>query len=187
MTDAKSPINYSTAQKTLHWLMAAAIIADLFIAQKFGGVMENWDRFESRSDHASLGTLVAILFVIRLTLRVKHGAPPLPSDLPDWQRRLAQFAHVGFYGLIGVLLASGIASAMTADSQVTPFGLFAYGDGNGNPALFAFIRGVHEWATTLLIGLIALHVAAALLHLASRDHRQLTLRMMGFGKGGSPQ
>ena len=187
MTGAESPSSYSSVQKVLHWLMATAIIADLFIAQKFGGVMEQWDRFESRSDHASLGTLVVILFVIRLTLRMKRGVPHLPSDLPDWQKRLAQFAHVGFYGLIGLLLVSGIASAMTADSQVSPFGLFAYGDGIADPELFTFVRGAHEWATKLLIGLIALHVAAALLHLTSRHHRQLTLRMMSFSKSKSPQ
>ena len=67
--------DYRVAQKVVHWLMAILIMLDLFIAQKFGGFMEDWDRFDSRTDHASVGTIVTILFVIRIYLRWKHGAP----------------------------------------------------------------------------------------------------------------
>ena len=178
MASYKAQPDYRIAQKVLHWLIGIAIMLDLFIAQKFGGVMEDWDRFESRSDHASLGTLVALFFAVRLYLRMKHGAPPLPADIPAWQARLAHAAHWALYGLIGLLIVSGIAAAINANSVISPFGLFAYGDGVGNVDLFDTIRTVHELATQAIIGLIVLHVAAALLHLASKHHRCLTLRML---------
>lgn len=180
MTRIVSRPDYSIVQKVLHWLIAIAIMADLFIAQKFGGVMENWDRFESRSDHASLGTLVAILFVTRLILRIKSGAPRLPTDFPRWTTRLARVAHFGLYGLIGLLLITGMVAAMNADSLVSPFGLFSYGDGERGS--FDFFRAAHELATQLVIAVIALHVTAALFHLTSKRHRHLTLRMMKFWK-----
>ncbi|MEM1050659.1 MAG: cytochrome b/b6 domain-containing protein [Pseudomonadota bacterium] len=178
--------DYRVAQKALHWLIGIAIMLDLFIAQKFGGVMEDWDRFESRSDHASLGTLVALFFAVRLYLRIKYGAPPLPNDIPAWQARLAHAAHWALYGLIGLLIVSGIAAAINANSAVSPFGLFAYGDGVGNAELFAAIRTVHELTTKAIIGLIALHVAAALFHLTSKHHRHLTLRMLRFWRSEAP-
>lgn len=171
--------DFSVGQKVLHWLIAIAIIFDLFVAQKFGGVMMEADRFESRSDHASLGTVVAVLFALRLYLRLKHGAPALPADLPGWQKQIAHLVHWVLYGLIGLLILSGIGSAITANSSVAPFGLFAYGDGIGNAATFDLIRSVHEVATKAIIALIVLHIAAALYHLVSK-HRALTLRMMMF-------
>lgn len=179
MTSTAPRTDFSVGQKVLHWLIALAIIMDLFIAQKFGGLMEDVDRFESRSDHASLGTIVAVLFAIRLYLRIKHGAPPLPSDLPAWQARIAHAAHWMLYGLIALLILSGIGSAINANSVVSPFGLFAYGDGSGGQGLYDTIRTVHELATKTIIALIVLHVAAALYHLVTK-HRQLTLRMMMF-------
>ena len=157
--------DYSVSQKVIHWLIAAAIMTDLVIAQKFGGVMEQADRIESRSDHASLGMIVAVLFVIRMVLRWRNGAPPMPDDMPLWQQRLAHFAHWALYGLIGALIVSGILSAMNANSTAVPFGLFSFGDGTGSEPAFVWFRGLHEVATNLIIALIALHIAAAVYHL----------------------
>ena len=179
MAQSPTSLDFTIGQKILHWLIAPEIIMDLFIAQKFGGVMEDVDRFESRSDHASLGTVVAVLFAIRLYLRLKHGAPALPDDLPEWQTRIAHAAHWALYGLIGLLILSGIGSAMNANSIVSPFGLFAYGDGSGGSSIYDLIRMVHEFATKAIIALIILHIVAALYHLVSK-HRHLTLRMMMF-------
>ncbi len=173
--------DFAVSQKIVHWLMASLIMLDLYIAQKFGGVMEDWDRFESRSDHATLGTIVAVLFCIRIFLRWKHGAPPLPTDMPGYQKFLAHAAHWLLYGLIGALIATGILSAMNADSLVTPFGLFSYGDGRGVEATFTYIRGFHELTTNLIIALIGLHIVAALFHLIIvRDG--VTGRMLKFWK-----
>ncbi len=56
--------DYLISQKVIHWLMAFLIILDLNIAQKFGGEMELWDRLESRVDHATVGILVTVLFIL---------------------------------------------------------------------------------------------------------------------------
>lgn len=151
-------------QKVLHWLMALAIMFDLYVAQKLGGVMTDVDRFESRSDHATLGTIVTVLLLIRIYLRWKHGSPPLPDTMPNWQKLFAHLAHWGLYTLIAGLVTTGILSAMNASSVVAPFGLFSYGDGTGDAATFLFIRGFHEFATNAIIALIAVHIVAALYH-----------------------
>ena len=84
--------DYAIGQKVLHWLMALLIMLDLVVAQKFGDYMEEWDRLASRSDHASLGTIVTALFIIRIVLRLRYGAPPLNPDMSLWQTRLAHWA-----------------------------------------------------------------------------------------------
>ncbi|MEM9724317.1 MAG: cytochrome b [Pseudomonadota bacterium] len=175
--------DYTVMQKALHWLIGVAIMADLFIAQKFGGPMEEWDRFESRSDHASIGTVVAVLFVARMYLRLKHGAPPLPDDMTPWQRLLAHLAHWALYAAIAVLILTGMLSAVFANSSVEAFGVFAYGDGVGNIDVYSVTRLVHELTTKTIIALIVLHILAALYHLIIvRDG--VTERMLRFWKSG---
>lgn len=172
-------IDYRVSQKIVHWLMAFAIMFDLYVAQKFGGVMTDLDRLESRNDHAGLGTIVAVLFVIRLILRWRNGAPPLPADMPQWQKTLAHVAHWALYLLIGSLIVTGILSAINANTVVAPFGLFAYGDGTGLNSDFLFVRGFHEYITKAIMALIAFHVLAALYHgIFVRDG--VTGRMLKF-------
>ena len=183
---APARTDYSVAQKVVHWLMAIAIMADLFIAQKFGGVMEDWDRFESRSDHASVGTVLAVLLVVRLYLRFRYGAPPLPADMPAWQKPLAHLAHWALYLLIGALIVTGVLTALQANSVVAPFGLFAINDGAGNVESFMSLRGFHELATKAMIALIVFHILAALYHaIFVRDG--VTSRMLRFWKSDQPK
>ncbi len=173
--------DYAVSQKVIHWLMATFIMIDLFVAQKFGGEMVDTDRFESRSDHASIGVIIAVLLVIRLYLRWKNGAPPLPVGMPDWQKMLAHVAHWSLYFLIGCLIVTGIVTAMNANSIVMPFGLFSYGDGTGLLADFQWFRRFHEFTTNAIIALIILHVVGALYHLIfMRDG--VTVRMLTFWK-----
>ncbi len=174
MKNKRSALNanadYRVAQKVIHWLMAILIIGDLYVAQKFGGVMTDVDRFESRSDHATIGTVVAVLFVLRIYLRIKHGAPPLPTAMPAWQKTASHIAHWGLYLLIGVLIATGILTAINANSVVSPFGRFPLSDGSGLESNFLFFRNIHEFITNTIIALIAIHIVGALYHgLIKRD------------------
>ena len=181
MMETNEITDYRISQKVVHWLMAFFIILDLFVAQKFGGVMEEADRIESRSDHASVGLIIAALLVIRIYLRLRHGAPVLPSKMPPWQQRLAHGVHFVFYLLLVAMIATGVATAMNADSIISPFGLFAYGDGSGSEDTFLTIRAIHEFITDAMIALILLHVVAALYHLIIvRD--EAGVRMLRFWK-----
>ena len=171
--------DYRVAQKTVHWLMAILIIMDLFIAQKFGGPMAEWDRFESRVDHASVNMIVTVLFVVRIMLRWKYGAPPLPSTMPRWQRFSAHIGHWGLYVLIAVLILSGIMSAVNANSEIAPFGLFPLSDGSGPDQSFVFFRSIHEFCTKAIIALIVVHVLAAIYHLFFTNDRT-TQNMLRF-------
>ena len=171
--------DYAIGQKVLHWLMALLIMLDLVVAQKFGDHMEEWDRLASRSDHASLGTIVTALFIIRIVLRLRYGAPPLNPDMSLWQTRLAHWAHLLFYFLVGLLVLSGIATAVNAANPITLFGAWNITLGQLNEDTFALIRPVHEFATNALIALIVLHVIAALYHqFVLRDRS--TINMLKF-------
>jgi len=171
--------DYKVVQKVLHWLMAFLICIDLFVAQKFGRVMEEWDRLDSRIDHASIGTVVTVLFVLRIFFRLRYGAASLPEGMSTWQITLAKAAHVAFYVCIALLLLSGFATAINATNPIALFGQFDVTLGQQSDELFTLLRPVHEFATNALIALIVLHVAAALYHhFVAKDNS--TFRMLKF-------
>ena len=96
-------LDYLRIQKIIHWLMAIIIMLDLNIAQKFGGEMELLDRLESRVDHATAGMIVTFLFILRILLRYRYGAPSLPQTMPSWQTYFGKnrsFWTLFSYGII---------------------------------------------------------------------------------------
>ncbi|MEM9620257.1 MAG: cytochrome b [Pseudomonadota bacterium] len=175
------PSDYSVGQKVIHWLMSIVIILDLFVAQKFGNPMELADRLESRADHATLGTIITLLFIARLYLRWRRGAPALPATMPAWQQRAAWLGHTLLYVFIGFLLLSGVATAVNATAPIALFGQWDITLGQLQDSNFNTLRPLHEFATNAVIALIVVHVLAALYHyFVSKDH---TLqRMLQFWK-----
>ena len=157
-------IDYLRIQKIIHWLMSILIMLDLVIAQKFGGDMELWDRLESRVDHATAGMIVAFLFILRIILRYRYGAPSLPSTMPVWQTYMAKAGHYGLYFLMGLLIISGITTANFTTDPIIVFGIINLSSEVNNIEMFNLIRGVHEFATNAIIALISIHIIAALYH-----------------------
>ena len=157
-------IDYLRIQKIIHWLMSILIMLDLVIAQKFGGDMELWDRLESRVDHATAGMIVAFLFILRIILRYRYGAPSLPSTMPVWQTYMAKAGHYGLYFLMGLLIISGITTANFTTDPIIVFGLINLSSEVNNVEMFNLIRGVHEFATNAIIALISIHILAAIYH-----------------------
>lgn len=156
-------LDYSKAQKIIHWLMAIIIMLDLNVAQKFGGDMELWDRLESRADHATAGMIVTFLFILRILLRYIYGAPKLPTTTPAWQIVSAKFGHYSLYFFMAGLIITGIAMASFASDPILVFGFdLAYASHDQNT--FHVIRGFHEFCTNAIIALIVVHILAAIYH-----------------------
>ena len=157
-------IDYLKIQKIIHWLMAIIIMLDLNVAQKFGGEMQLLDRLDSRVDHATAGMIVTFLFVLRIILRYRYGAPSLPQSMPLWQKYSAKLGHYGLYFLMGLLIVSGITTANFTSDPIVVFGLFNLSSEVDNLYMFDLIRGIHEFATNAIIALIIVHILS-LIHI----------------------
>jgi|TARA_B100001093_G_scaffold481686_1_gene512658 cytochrome b561 len=174
--------DYKIIQKTIHWLMAFVIMLDLNVAQKFGGEMELWDRLESRADHATMGLIITFLFILRIILRFRYGAPTLSNSTPKWQVIASQVGHYGLYFLMGTLMLTGIISANFASDPIMVFSYFDLAFAKHNDELFLLVRGIHEFCTNAIIALIAVHILAALYHhFIVKD--VTTINMLKFWKG----
>ena len=172
-------IDYYRIQKIIHWLMAIIIMLDLNVAQKFGGEMELLDRLDSRVDHATAGLIVTFLFILRLFIRYKYGAPALPSTMPHWQVVGAKIGHYGLYLLMGMLIVTGILSANLTSDPILVFGLINLSSETTNVEAFNSIRAIHEFSTNAIIAFILVHILAALYHqFFAKDHT--TINMLKF-------
>jgi cytochrome b561 len=161
---------FTPLQRLLHWLMAICILAMLFIG--VGMVSTVMPKYLTLvSIHKPLGIAILVLALIRLVVRLRYGAPPLPADLPAPMKLAATASHYAFYLLmIGMpLIGWGMLSA--ASYPVVLFGgvhlppILPPSD-----TLHTLLWDAHFLLAFAFFGLILLHVAAALFHaLVRRD------------------
>lgn len=159
---------YSKVAIVLHWTIALMILG--LIA--FGVLMtQEWmpNRFELYQWHKSFGITVLILSLFRLAWRLSHKPPPLPDNLPPWQKYASHATHGMFYGLmVGMpLLGWAMVSASELPIPTVLFGLIPLPNMPGvaeGQALADRFRWLHEIGAKLFIGLLFLHIGAALKH-----------------------
>jgi cytochrome b561 len=155
---------FTPLQRLLHWFMAFCILAMLFIG--VGMVSTVMPKYLMLvSIHKPLGILILVLALVRLAVRLRYGAPPLPADLPEPMKLAAQLSHYALYALmIGMpLLGWGMLSA-----AAYPVVLFA---GMHLPAILPQSDGLHTllwnahfYLAFVFFALVLLHIAAALFH-----------------------
>ena len=163
-----SPRRWSSSTIALHWLSALLIFALLGL----GWFMVHGDlaastKFDLYQLHKSLGFLSLALVLLRLVARLAGATPQAPAAMPRWERRAARANHVAFYALLLVAALSGwlLASASIIPIPTRFFDLFVIPNLVGpDPALLAGMRFLHYLVSRLLIGLLFLHVVAALKH-----------------------
>lgn len=161
---------FTPAARVLHWLMAVAIVAMLFIGVGMVASVSERHVWLLRI-HKPLGIAILILAVVRLAVRLRHKPPPLPADLPALQKLAAHASHWLLYGLMlamplvgWAMLSAGGYPVMLSESLRLPSILPA------NAVAFAVLRHLHSWLALLLFVVFLAHMAAALYHgLIRRD------------------
>jgi cytochrome b561 len=155
---------FTVPQRLLHWLMAACILAMLFIG--VGMVSTVTPKYLALvSIHKLLGIAILALALLRLAVRLAYGAPPLPIDLPEPMRLAARLSHYAFYILmIGMpLIGWGMLSA-AAYPVVLAGGAHLPAILPQSDRLHALLWDAHVYLAFVFFALILLHVAAALFH-----------------------
>jgi len=160
---ASSPAHFSLFARTLHWLMAAGIIAMLFIG--VGMVASVSERHQWLIQiHKPLGVALLVLVCLRLVRRLAGGVPTLPLDIPSWQRLAALGSHILLYVLMFAMPLIGWAMVSAGGYPVTVGSWQLPAIAPTNAALFAWLRGAHRYLAFLLFATVLLHLAAALFH-----------------------
>jgi len=175
MSLKSSNARYGSVAITIHWLTAALILALFATGLLAAGQADAGAKLALVRFHVPLGTAVLVLTLLRIVWWwVADRHPDLPADQPRWQKFAARAVHVMLYLVILLLAASGIATLVLSGA------LPAIIAGTTLPDFETVLpRLVHGIASRLLLGLLALHIGAALYHqFIRRDH---LLARMGLG------
>lgn len=162
--------SFSPLQRVLHWLMAIMVLAMLFIGVAMVSTLK-LSYLTLIAIHKPLGAAILVLALLRLGIRLRRGAPPLPSDLPSTQTIAAKLSHVVLYALLVAMPLIGWAMLSAGGYPILLFGSFHL------PAiiphddrLYSALRTAHILLAYTFFATILLHVAAALFHaLIRRD------------------
>ena len=162
--------HFTVTQRVLHWLMAVAILAMLFIGIGMVSTVMP-DYLTLVSIHRPLGIAILILALLRLGVRLYSGSPGLPADLPEPMKLAARLSHFALYALMLALPLLGWAMLSAAAYPALMFG------GWSLPAivpqsdtLHTLLWNAHRALALVFFALILLHLAAGLFHaLVRRD------------------
>lgn len=173
---------YTGVAIALHWLIALMILAQLGVGfLLIAGVAEADEDarlmiYEAIQTHKAVGLTILALSVLRLVWRFWRPAPPLPAGSPGWQRALSGLSHVGLYILMIGIPLTGWAMVSTSPAfsalPTSYFGLFdvphlplvtLLGE-NARAGAAALFKDAHFALALGMVGLLGLHVAAALKH-----------------------
>jgi cytochrome b561 len=166
---------YNAVAMTLHWLIAALLIANILIAWYFN-TLTGLPKIAPVQLHKSIGITVLLLSLLRLIWRFVAPPPPMLRSLANWERWAANAVYVLFYVvMIGMPLSGWAMTSASRLIQVYPITLYGWIHWPAIGPLTTLppvqMKSAHEaFETThgllakLAYALIVLHVAAALRH-----------------------
>ncbi|RJP51951.1 MAG: cytochrome b [Anaerolineaceae bacterium] len=173
----ENPKRYHPVHVVLHWLMAVmtilAIVIGMFVLNPIPDTAEKTSTLQI---HALWGGLLALVLVARLITRFTLPRPASANTDSTFLDFVSKAVHFLLYvGVIGMVV-SGLGTAVQADLFAVFRGAVPF------PADFMAYppRLGHGFTALALLGLIGLHVAAALYHqFIKKDN---LLARMWFGK-----
>ncbi|AKM11828.1 cytochrome B561 [Croceicoccus naphthovorans] len=154
---------YNAVARVLHWTIAVLLIGNLI-----GGLLHDAleDVVRIMPTHKAVGITVLALSIARLGWRIVSRTPPLPRDLPKWEIGAAHAAHTVLYILMIGLPLSGWIFSSAGKYPLSWFGLFDIPKFavTKEDAIYGIAHEGHEVMAFVAIGLIVLHIGAALRH-----------------------
>jgi cytochrome b561 len=176
---------YGPVAQAVHWTVA--VLA--FVVVALGWAMLTAARGDDSRElllflHRSVGLLILALMVFRTVWRLTHPPPPFPPGFPRSEAAAAHVDHALLYVLFLVMPLTGVLNAAAAGHPVSFFGLFAIPPFLPQDArLSQFAVAIHLAGQFAVYALVALHVAAALMHRFVRRNRILD-RMLPLRRRG---
>jgi cytochrome b561 len=169
MFATKNPIQFAILLRILHWLMAALLLAMLFIGVSMVSSLGDYHRLVSI--HRPLGILILILAAIRLVTRWSTRAPNFPASMSHLERVVARLSERLLYTLFIALPLVGWAMLSAGSYPIVMFGaLHLPPILPARPVLYAALREVHTILAYLLFLTFLAHLGAVLFHtLVLRD------------------
>jgi cytochrome b561 len=170
------PGHYTRTAVALHWLIAALVLSAVFMGWTMTEMAISPARLKTYNYHKWVGVTVLALAVLRLAWRLTHRPPPL-EKMPRWQQLAAHGGHWLLYALLLAVPMAGWVYSNATGFPVVYLGKLPLPNLVGRDReLAALWQNVHVVLATVLVGVVAVHVLAAVQH--HFRHKDDTLRRM---------
>ncbi len=165
------PATYDATSRRNHWITAIAFIGLMSVGFFLANVeLPREQRAPIMMLHKSFGTLLFFWALWRVTYRLRQGFPPPAAAMPGWQLMLSKAVHWGLLAAVIIMPTSGLAGSMFGGRGIELFGVVKIPAFMDSDAISDVAHEVHELAAFALLGLLVLHIGAALKHhLVDRD------------------
>lgn len=175
MSAKSTPARYGSVAIAIHWFTALLIVLLFATGLLAAAQVDPAAKVALLRAHIPLGAGALLLTLFRMVwwwVADQHPAPP--ADQPAWQQWTAKAVHVGLYAVVLIAASSGIATIVLSGALPAIIGSATL------PNLETVLpRAVHGIVSRVMLGLLALHIGAALYHqFIRRDH---LLARMGVG------
>jgi len=160
-------LRYSNVNVAFHWVTVAFVLFQLWLGFSFADMERGPERANLFTWHRTIGAMILLVALARLTYRLLNPPPPYPPELPRWERVAGTWNHRIFYLLlIGMPIGGLVAvSGLTQGPTITLLGGIAIPKIPGiSNDLGEMAADAHSALAWLLCALIVLHAAAALKH-----------------------
>ena len=163
MATTNTPKQFAVLSRILHWLMAAMLLAMLFIGASMVASLGNYHTLVAI--HRPLGIMILILAAIRLANRMSTTLPPFPPTMSLRERFVASASERLLYTLMFALPLVGWGMLSAGHYPIVMFGpLHLPPILPANPALYAVLRKAHTILAYLLFLTFLAHLSAVLFH-----------------------
>ncbi len=162
-------MRYTGTAIVLHWILAVAIATIFVVGLRIETMPFSPAKLQMINWHKWAGISILALSAFRLVWRLTHRPPALPmhigQSMPTWQRRGYQAVHLLMYVLFFVVPLLGWAYSAARGFPVVWFGVLPLPDlVEADPARAELLGSLHSLSAIALMGLVAVHVGAALEH-----------------------
>lgn len=170
---------YNLGMKFMHWILAVVIISLLSVGFYMSGMPNSDSKFELYVMHKSSGVVAFFLILIRTLIRVFSNVPKAHTSISKIESKAASLVVVVFYILMFLMPVSGYVMSVSSGHPINLFNTgIMFPDLIGvNFELAAIASYMHEYTAFALIGMIILHILAALKHLII-DKVNIFIRMI---------
>ncbi len=172
---------YSPLQRLLHWGIGLIVLAVLA-----GGLAMGFLGFKGVTEqlgetgrnllyllHKSFGLLILAAMVLRIIVRIRKGAPEYDPPLTRMESLASMAVHKGLYLSLFAMPIFGWLATDALDYPVSFFAVSIPQFIDKDPELGGLLYELHEIFGWVLLGLIVVHIGAALMHFFVKRDRVL--------------
>lgn len=181
MTSASASLGKTTI--VLHWAVAIGLIGLLSFGTYISWLESGPEKTSLIQLHKSFGVIIGSLALVRLIWRARERFPAPIGRVAAWERRIASSVQTALLAISVMMPLAGIMTSLTYARDVKVFGIAVIPKlmDQKDESLNEFFSASHAVMATLLLLLLALHIAGALRHhFIQRDGT--LLRMLGSQK-----